>query len=193
VSKKSIHLAILIFCSIAILLYFFLTNKTRGSNIMSKKSFKISDAENALLRIKQDHGLEMAEIVERLYRWETNHFKSGQFKATGSPGMEAHGSAPYYGWNSSFWVQNPTMLPSGTWDAFENSGMSAEGGNAQVVDKKKQFLIFESVYHAMSYLVSYINRHNGNYARWYSTNRGNQTIYINALNSVRPRIVDSFA
>jgi hypothetical protein len=36
----------------------------------------------------------MAATVEKMYRFETNHFKSKQYKETGTPGMEVHGAAP---------------------------------------------------------------------------------------------------
>lgn len=156
-----------------------------------KKQFTENDAKQALEHIKREHGVDMAKTIERLYRWETAHFKSSQYKKTGSPGMEAHGSAPYYGWHSRFWKINKELQPIGITEMFENAGMSAQGGNAQVTDAPKGFLIFPSVYAAMAYLVDYINRYNGNYARWYSTNSTKQQIYIKSLNSVVPRITNS--
>ena len=182
-----IAVAVVLTIVAAIVVLFKIKNKSMPKN------YTENDAKQALERIKREHGVDMAKTIERLYRWETAHFKSKQYKLTGSPGMEVHGSAPYYGWNSSFWQTNKSLQPIGTTEMFENKGMSEQGGNAQVTDKPKGFLIFPSVFAAMAYLVDYINRYNGNYARWYSTSASAQELYRTKLNSVTPKIVNSLA
>lgn len=127
-----------------------------------------------------------------MYRDETAHFKSGQYKACGTGGMEAFGKAPYYGWDASFFDAYPEFRPMGIWSAFENKGMSGQGGNKQVTDKKKEFVILPSVLGGMEYKVFYIKKHNGNWARWHSTNPSNQETYKKFLESIKPRFVNEF-
>lgn len=151
-------------------------------------NFTITDAKEALRVIYDRHGKDMAIIVERMYRDETAHFKSKQYINTGTGGMEVFGSAPYYGWDSNLF----TKAPIGTWSAFENKGMSGQGGNTQVTDKKKVFIVFPTVLSAMEFKVAYINKYNGNYARWHSTNTTVQANYKKALQGIIPRFVNEF-
>lgn len=152
------------------------------------RNFTITDAKEALRVIYDRHGKDMATIVERMYRDETAHFKSKQYINTGTGGMEVFGSAPYYGWDSNLF----TKTPIGTWSSFENKGMSGQGGNAQVTDKKKVFIVFPTVLSAMEFKVAYINKYNGNYARWHSVNITVQENYKKALQGIIPRFINEF-
>lgn len=156
------------------------------------KNFGESDARNALLKIYQNYGSEMSAIVEKMYRSETNHFKSKQYRLTGTGGMEAHGAGPYYGWDRSFFSKYPEYSPVGVTSMFENKGLSGLGGNTQVTDKPKVFIVMPSVEAGMMFKVDYINRYNGNYARWHSINPKVQDAYKNGLKGVRARITESF-
>ncbi|MGF6150730.1 hypothetical protein [Pseudomonas fluorescens] len=106
--------------------------------------------------------------------------------------MEAFREAPYYGWDSSFFVAHPEYTPTGTWSGFEGAGISASGGNAQVKDRKKVFVIFPSVLAGMEYKANYINRYNGDWPRWHSTIPSRQEAYKKSLLEVRTRFVDEF-
>ena len=134
----------------------------------------------------------MAVIIERMYRDETRHFKSGQYKACGTGGMEAFGQAPYYGWDENFFDKNPEYRPIGIWSAYENKGKSGSGGNKQVTDRKKEFVVLPSVLAGMEYKANYINRHNGNWARWHSTKESNQRAYREYIKTIKPRFVNEF-
>lgn len=161
---------------------------------MSVFNYGEAEAKEALRQIYREYGAEMATNIERLYRWETAHFTSLQYKRTGSPGMEstATGKAPYYGWNSTPWKARPELAPCRTFDLLENKGMSGTpGANAQVTDTKKRFLVFPTVYAAMYAVAEYIKRHNGNFARWYSTTAAGQELYRTNLAKVRPRFTDA--
>lgn len=160
--------------------------KAQGNN------FTESDAKEALKIIYDKHGKDMAVIVEKMYRDETRHFQSGQFKACGTGGMEAFGSAPYYGWDKNFFEANPEFKPTGIWSAFENKGMSGQGGNKQVTDRKKEFVVFPSVLAGMEFKVFYINKYNGNWARWHSTDTSVQAVYKKHIESIRSRFVNEF-
>lgn len=56
--------------------------------------------------------------------------------------------------------------------------MSGQGGNQQVTDRKKEFVVLPSVLAGMEYKAFYINKHNGNWARWHSTKASNQQTYL---------------
>jgi hypothetical protein len=154
------------------------------------RNYTLENAELALRAIYAKYGKDMAIIIERMYRSETAHFKSLQYKKTGTGGMESFGSPPYYGWDKEFFLLNPNYTPIGTTYLFENVGLSKQGGNVQIKDRPKEFIIFPSVLAAMEYLVFYINKYNGNYARWHSTNSVVQETYKNILNKIIPRIVN---
>jgi hypothetical protein len=154
------------------------------------RNYTLENAELALRAIYEKYGKDMAIIIERMYRSETAHFKSLQYKKIGTGGMESFGYPPYYGWDKEFFLLNPNYTPIGTTHLFENVGLSKQGGNAQIKDRPKEFIIFPSVLAAMEYLVFYINKYNGNYARWHSTNSAVQEAYKNILNKIIPRIVN---
>ena len=125
-------------------------------------------------------------------RLETSHFTSKQYQHCGTGGMEVFGEAPYYGWDESFFESNPEFKPIGVWSAYENKGMSGQGGNRQIVDRKKEFVILPSVLAGMEYKVFYIKKHNGNWARWHSTKSEPQKHYREYLNKITPKFVYEF-
>ena len=104
--------------------------------------------------------------------------------------MEVFGPPPHYGWDSSLFVENPV----GTWSAYEGKGLSGAGGNAQVTDRKKEFIKFPSVTAGMEYKIKYIIKYNGNYARWF--NKDNQTaqnVYRETLKGIKARFIEEIA
>ncbi|MGL5129314.1 MAG: M23 family metallopeptidase [Aeromonas popoffii] len=154
--------------------------------------FTYADAEDALRFIFNKYGYDMAVVIERMYRDETGHFNSLQYKNCGTGGMEAFGSPPYYGWDKSFFEKNPSYKPVGTWSAFENKGKSSSGGNTQVTDRKKVFIKFPSVVAAMEYKVFYIKKYDGNWARWHNASDPKiQEAYRNYISKIKPKISDS--
>jgi len=135
-------------------------------------------------------GKDLVTIVEKMYRLETAHFKSKQYQNCGTGGMEVFGDPPYYGWDSTLFVEQPV----GTWSAFEGKGLSGAGGNAQVTDKKKEFVKLPSVLAGMEYKAKYIIKYNGNYARWFNaTDTTAQTSYRDSLKGIKARYVDGIA
>lgn len=100
--------------------------------MLQDKLYTLDDAKEALKIIYDKYGEEMAMTIEKMYRSETAHFSSGQYKHTGTGGMEVFGNAPCYGWDSKFFEQNPNYKPIGVWSAFEGKGLSEQGGNVQV-------------------------------------------------------------
>ena len=166
-------------------------NKPTTSNNI-KKDFDLSDAREALQYIYNTYGRDMAIIIERMFRGETAHFASVQYKKCGTCGMEAHGDAPYYGWDSNFFEKYLEYKPVGIYEMYESKGLSGKGGNAQDTSKPKKYIIMPSVKATMEYLVYYIRKHNNNYARWHSTKASAQEAYRSHLQGIVPRIVKSF-
>lgn len=125
-----------------------------------------------------------------MYRLETSHFTSKQYQHCGTGGMEVFGPAPYYGWDSSLFTEQPI----GIWSAFEGKGLSGSGGNAQITDKKKEFVRLPSVIIGMEYKIKYIIKYNGNFERWF--NKSDETArstYRSTLRSIRARFVQEIA
>jgi hypothetical protein len=99
---------------------------------------------------------------------------------------------PYYGWaGKDLYKQHPEYTPLGLNPLFEGPGMSGQGGNKQVTDAPKPFIIFPSVEGAMMYKVEYIQRHNGNWARWGALDPGAQQNYRNNVEKNSTKVVDS--
>lgn len=166
-----------------------------SSAVVPKKQnngFTIKDAEAALKIINARYGKEMAQTIEMIYRWETGHFKSGQYVNCGSPGMEAFGEAPSYGWNSEIYTEYPEYIPVGLWERYENKGKSGQGGNKQITDRAKKYIMFPSVEAGMSYIAEFILRYNGNVGRWHSKDLTIQKNYIKDINTTIPKISNNF-
>ena len=70
--------------------------------------------------------------------------------------------------------------------------MSGVGGNTQVTDRKKQFIVMPSVTAAMMFKANYIQAYGGNYARWNTTNPQVQVLYRKQVEAVTPKIVNGF-
>ncbi|MFH6966955.1 hypothetical protein [Flavobacterium sp. FlaQc-28] len=157
------------------------------------KLFNLEDARRALRLIYDNYGEEIAKNVEMMYRWECSHFKSGQYKHCGGPGMEAaNNNHPTYGWDGEVYNKFPQYTPIGIWEEFENEGMSGRGGNTQVTDSKKRYIKFPSVEAGMVYVAEFLVRHNGNVGRWHTRDVSRQSNYVTIINTTIPRIVNSF-
>jgi hypothetical protein len=153
----------------------------------------ITDEEikTALAKVMALHGVEMAKTVERIFRNETAHFKSGGFSATLSPGMEATAGIFPYGWASlaEFWKVNANYSPSGTFEQVENSSKMLNSRG------KRVFIKFRTVESSMMSVAHLIMLRGGDGARWFSnanTSDGEayRAKYKGVLDSIVPRIVN---
>jgi len=154
-------------------------------------SFNLNDAKVGLKAVLKDYGVDIATHIEQMYRSETRSFTSGQYVKTGTAGMESFGSPPNYGWNGKYWREHPEYAPLGLTAMKENKGL--EGGNKQVTDKPKQYMIFPSVEAGMRYQADYIVRYGGDFAMWH--NRFDSTIrnnYRKAVLKFTPEIIRQF-
>src|SRR3990172_8354474 len=128
-------------------------------------NFTADDAKNAILSIANRYGVDMAKTIEKMMRLETAHFTSLQYRKTGSEGME-----------DGKWSNLPYPMDSIPMDDTHKDGL-------------ERFIVWKSVTDFATYLAEYINRHNGNFARWNSLNPLAQIEYRSRVNSVIPRFV----
>lgn len=119
---------------------------------------------------------EVLRDVEKIFRLETNHFKSGQFKYTYSAGMEVHGSPRrgnlVFGWDIRHFANN-SKLPNDYIEMPENQ-----------TGIKKKFIKFNTLTDSVRTLANYINKYK-NPARWYSTEPTQQAEYLNKLSNIK--------
>ena len=151
-------------------------NDTMGNNT--------DEVKNALKTIAETYGRDKAEMTERLMRWETNHFKSGQWKRGNTSGMEiAKGKFVYpYGWSSLKEFADEAKIKGedfSTYDMIENG----TGIN-------KTFIKFPSPYLFVLFLVYVIKKRNWNWGSWYSTIPEKQASYLSKIMGVRPRFTN---
>lgn len=139
--------------------------KTEEMQSNAPDLFTAEDAKNALEMLAETRGKEIAKIAERVLRWETAHFKSKQYKKTGSAGMEI-----------GKWENLPANMDS--IPMIENN-----------TGKVKRFVVWGNPYQFLNYFADYVERWNGNWARWYSTQPKLQAEYRKKVNSVKNRIV----
>jgi hypothetical protein len=131
--------------------------------------FTSKDAEISLLEVKKLKGIEKAQLIEKILRLETNHFRSKQYAISGSAGMEM-----------------------GAWKGIDESKFSTFQMKDNHLTGEKQmrtFIKWNSVLDFCLYLSDYIDRYNGNYARWNTMNLERQESYRVKVNSIKARIV----
>lgn len=171
---KTIHIFLLLVIGVFIsfitgfnkkVLNWFVINLNSGK----MKNFGLKEGAEAILEVQKIYGSDMARIVEKMFRLETNHFKSGQYKNTGSAGMETGK------WSSI----NPSEVEAYTYKAHDSN----------LADGIDEFIVWKHPKYAALYLADYIKRHNGNYARWYSLNETSQQNYRNKINQIQNKIV----
>lgn len=131
---------------------------------------------SSLEAIKTEYGDVIAEWVDRIYRFETRNYQSGQFRKTGTPGMEiTPGTAYPWGWKATeknVW-SIPDLKPVGTVIMKENQ-----------TGKKKEFIVLPSVYAGMKVVADYLQRGNRP-GRWFSTVESDQKWYEQKLKELK--------
>lgn len=138
-----------------------------AKEILEKKNFTEADAKAAIQTIQKEYGKEMASVIEKMLRLETSHFKSMQYKLTGSAGME-----------EGKWKNIPPGATAGTVPMKDN-----HDGHIG------KFIVWNSVTDFARYLAEYIKRYSGNYARWNTTNPEGQKTYAAKVNTIKARFV----
>lgn len=160
---------LLIVLGSVILAIYLVTNKIMNL----KERFQIS-----LEKVKKLYGNDIARNVEKIYRLETNHFTSDQFKKTFSAGQEGFSNNYPFGWDNKFWENNPQFKPKKLIVMRENqTGLN------------KRFIKFPSMDAAVLTLADFLQRYNNNAGRWFSTEKDLQDSYIKKLNSINTKYV----
>lgn len=103
--------------------------------------------------------------------------------------MDDNHSAGWIG--KDLYTLHPEYKPLGINPLFEGPGMSGQGGNAQVTAYPKPFIIFPSAEAAIMYKVDYIQRYDGNWARWGAREKSAQENYRTNVMKMSTKIVDS--
>lgn len=157
--------------AILVAFFFFLFIRLKNNNAVSKK-FKFTEqmAKEALQRFALKNK-ERAKLIEKMYRAETDHFKSWQFKVTGTAGME---DGP---WGNTL----KKYFPNGytTYQLPDN--------DTKVM---KKFIIWNSIDDVIQFMSDYIDRHKGDYLDWNDMhNSVRRAKYQNLLNSIKNRFV----
>lgn len=181
--NKAKNTKLIIGAAALLFLFFRATKKKNEAMPISDENIK-----EALRKIYNEFGREKTERLEQLFRWETNHFKSGQFRGSGSPGMEPspnNNKVFPFGWTSLKNFSNAYNIPSG---AFFISGPYTEGGT----NKQKYFVGFPNLYASMLFVMYVIGRRGWNFGKWRAFDETIAADYNNKLNTVIPRITNTF-
>ena len=156
---------------------------------MGNRIITESEIKSAFQKCAALYGTEYARSVERLFRKETAHFKSGQFLKTLSPGMEISGGTNStkttfpYGWSSlsSFQSANPLYLKS----TFYVHRMNENGTGLG-----KTFIGFPTIESSVMFVAWFIkNTRGGRFGKWYSMNESSALSYENSLKQITAKYV----
>lgn len=144
----------------------------------------MQDVIDGLRDVQNNYGRAYAENIERLLRWETAHFKSGQWRRGNTAGMEATRAGFPFGWSSLLEWATIANVPRSSFSTFE---MRENGTN-----KIKTFIRFANRRDFINFLAWFIqNKRGGNFGYWYSLDNAAAARYAQSLRGVVPRIVNT--
>jgi hypothetical protein len=172
----------------AALLFLFVRATRAPKTNYSPMPITDENIKEALRKIFNEFGREKTEKLEQLYRKETSHFRSGQFKGGASPGMEPSPNTNRtfpYGWKSLEKFSKIYNIPA---SAFYITGPYTEGGTG----KQKFFIGFPNVYTAMLFVMYVISLRGWNFGKWRAFDENISTNYNNSLNTIIPKITRTF-
>jgi hypothetical protein len=172
-----------IFVIVALVAVLFLTRKKTES--MKEKSYTLQDAEDAFSVVVQHFPKEIASQLEKLFRLETAHFKSGQFRRSGSAGMVAIKESFPYGWNSLKEYLNTDLAVDKNTENYGIISMNVRG-------KEYKYISFPNLVDSFLFVAWFIGaKRGGNFAAWYSLNSEKQKEYRSKMAGVRTPFVNS--
>jgi hypothetical protein len=168
---------------IAMVAIIFLTSKK--SDKMKDKSYSVQDAEDAFSVVAQHFPKEIASQLEKLFRLETAHFKSGQFRRSGSAGMVANKTEFPFGWNSLKEYLNTPLAVDKNPENYGVISMNVRG-------KEWKYIAFPNLVDSMLFIAWFIGaKRGGNFSAWYSLNADKQKEYASKMAGVRTPFVNS--
>lgn len=127
--------------------------------------------------------------TEKIYRLETNHFRSGNYAVTFGAGMEAvPGQLTFpWGWPSlaTFWEAHPEYCPTGIMHQTDNnSALSASRG-------VRPFLIFPSAEAGYMTVATFLEIHGSDPGRWFSLDVNSEKKYDEEIEGIVPHYVEA--
>lgn len=136
--------------------------------------------------VAERYDYEFAATIERLFRNETRHFKSGNFLITFSPGMEAFSDLLPYGWSSlkNFWDINKNLAPIGIYKQVENTSALLKSRG------ERKFIKFPTLEASMLSVAFLINSRGGNGGSWFSIQQSAIDAYNKELSKIIPRYIN---
>lgn len=178
-NKKALILAVLLFIGIIPILN---SPKNKVKNKKNKKSKSVkkydeNTAREQILYALKTYGKYSATMFEKMLRLETAHFKSGQYRNTGTPGMEVGK------WSLGSFED---YVSSETYAGKEGATSTNKGGTI------KKFVIWNDPLKFVDWFHWFIkNKRNGDFAAWYSLNPESQKRYIEKLSKISAKIVNN--
>lgn len=134
---------------------------------------KMVDEKESIRKIRDEYGIETATNVEKMFRLETNHFKSKGYKLTNGAGMEAVRPTFPFGWSQKYF--------QGVNYSNDLVHMTDSGG------RDVHFIKFDTPYDGMKVLANWLQSHRvGN---WYSTDPNKQKEYEKKVNAIRSQYI----
>lgn len=163
-----------------LLIFLLIVKKTSSEKLYNLDSIDFtpdtSNKNEALDLIENEYGKNIRDWVNRIYILETANYTSGQYKKTGTPGMEITPGSEYpWGWYATarnIW-SDVRFKPVGILRMKENQ-----------TGIEKQFIILPSVHAGMKVLADYLQRGNRP-GRWYSTMETKQDAYEEKLRNIK--------
>jgi hypothetical protein len=139
-------------------------------DVFKMGNFTEHDARKAVFAVRDKYGVDLARTVEKMFRWETAHFTSRQYRETGTAGLTAA-----KGW--------PVEVPKSPTVTFRVDPALDSAGRSKI-----DYIVWSPEPFAL-FLASYIKKYNGNFARWFSTDENKQVSYREKVNSIKTKFV----
>lgn len=137
----------------------------------------------AFREVASQYGDSFAQTLEKMFRWESGHFKSGQWSRCGSPGMVAtKGSAAFpWGWASlAEYCSNKNISPNGFYTVYF----------PQTSAGPLSYIAFPDAAISVKYTAWFIQtKRGGNVSAWGSLLASDQSQYNQYLAGVSARFV----
>lgn len=151
------------------------------------------EIKNAFTKLAENYGLPIAKAVEKIFRLETRHFASSQFRVAFSAGMLKFGSVFPYGWGRQLklWTLYPELAPDGTYTIYVKvlpDGRGVISSTPKEGYKKYVYLTFPSIYAGLAAVAENI-KSRGNAESWNSNDPKEQKVYLSRLNTISNRYV----
>lgn len=181
--KKNKYTTLKIIGAAALFYFLFVRARKAPAAELTETSIK-----QALKKIYDQYGREKTTKLEALYRNESGHFTSRQFKNTYSPGMEVSPQTNTtfpFGWSSLKTFADQNNIPYNSFFASQNF---TEGGTGI----QKKFVGFPDLYTAMKFVMYVIEKRGWNFGKWAAFDAAIAARYDAKLNTIRTPYTNSF-